>query len=460
MDNHIPSSGDQPTRKFDAVRIGKNKADAEKTVSNRPDSGAGKPVSNRPKRGVDADHTGGANGKKSPKSAKSAKAVKEPKAKKPKKKRRKLTPEQKKIYRRRRIVRLVVILIVVAASWFVSTFVISCMNDIIAINRSTDKVSVSVNDGMTTDQVIDLLAEKDLIENPDFCKLFAQIRGYDNTKYITSVYELQASYGLEKLLISMSKNAASAETVTLSFPEGFCMEQIFAKLEENGVCSAASLRATAREMDFSGEYPFLKNIPNKEQRFYVLEGYMYPDTYEFYLGENAASVIKRFLSNFEKHWTEEYSNTGAGLGLSVDDVIKIASIIEKEAYGTKQMYQISSVLHNRLWSGNEEFKYLQCDSTSGYISYIPETVLSGDLRVSYTKLYDTYQCVGLPAAPICSPGDNAIKAALRPESTDYYYFRHDVNKKIYLAETKEGHDKNGEEVFRVNAKAKESESAG
>ncbi|MBR5427945.1 MAG: endolytic transglycosylase MltG [Clostridia bacterium] len=475
--NNQPKNNDQATRKFDAVPISKDKR-TPGSVSNAPthryiSSGSAQ------KKTVAAQNGGapsnaspaGANraaqpgGSKAVSGARPAPANRAPgnadnknksaaQKKKPVKKKSEKSRELRRKYRRRRIVRLFCLLVVAALSVTVSYFTIICVNDILAMNRSTDKVSVSVNDKMTTDEVIDLLAQKELIKNPKFCKLFAQIRGYDNIKYITSVYELQASYGLEKLLISMSKNAASAETVTLSFPEGYNIEQIFEKLETNEVCSSASLRATAREMDFSEEFPFLKQIPNKDQRYYLLEGYLYPDTYEFYIGENAASVIKRFLTNFENHWSEEFDNAAAKMGRSVDDILKIASIIEKEAYGKDQMYKISSVLHNRLNSGSDEFRYLQCDSTSKYISYIPETVLSGDQRILYTKYYDTYQCVGLPAGPVCSPGAQAIKAALDPESTDYYYFRHDVNKKIYLATTKAGHDRNGEEVLRVNARAK------
>lgn len=478
--NNTPTQGEQPTRKFDAVPIAKERRTTGTEPTHRYVPGSQRQAA-RPGSGAasgPARKAGPAlpqkNGGASPQSKGSSlkglgQKMKSPggemrapkktrggpvKQKPARPKRPKKTPEEKKIYRRRRIVRLACLVVVIAMSIGVAYFAIGCVNDILAINRSTDKVSVSVNDKMTTDEVIDILAEKELIRNPKFCKLFAQVRHYDDTKYITSVYELQASYGLEKLLISMSKNAASAETVTLSFPEGYNIEQIFEKLETNQVCSAASLRATAREMDFSEEFPFLKQIANKDQRFYLLEGYLYPDTYEFYIGENAASVIKRFLTNFENHWSEEFDNAAASMGRSVDDILRIASIIEKEAYGKEQMYLISSVLHNRLNSGNAEFRYLQCDSTSKYVSYIPETVLSGDQRIMFTKLYDTYQCAGLPAGPICSPGEQAVKAALDPESTDYYYFRHDVNKKIYMATTKAGHDRNGEEVLRVNARAK------
>ena len=161
------------------------------------------------------------------------------------------------------------------------------------------------------------------------------------------------------------------------------------------------------------------------------------------------------MSNYEKHWTEEYAARAAELNMSMDQILTLASIVEKEAYGNDQMYQVSSVLHNRLNDKSGAFLYLQCDSTSSYIAGIPEDVLAGDARVNFTKLYDTYQTQGLPAGPICSPGDEAIKAALYPADTDYLYFRHDVNRKIYLARTEREHNRNGEEVLRVNAEAAE-----
>ena len=372
--------------------------------------------------------------------------------------------KQKKVYtkqelaarKKRRGVCFAFCSVVICVSVLISSIALSCINDILAMNRSTDKISVSVNQDMNTSQVIDALADKGLIKNAWFCKLMAGFLGFSDTEYLTSVYALQPSYGLEKMLTTMSSSSVGTETKRLIFPEGYTIEQIFAKLEEYEVCSVESLRATAREMDFSEEFPFLKEIQNPTERYYQLEGYLYPDTYEFYVGENATSVISRFLRNFEDHWTDEYAARAAELNMSMDQILTLASIIEKEAYGTEQMYQVSSVLHNRLNDNSGAFLYLQCDSTAGYIAGIPEDVLAGDERVNFTKLYDTYQRQGLPAGPICSPGDEAIQAALYPADTDYLYFRHDVNRKIYLARTEREHNRNGEEVLRVNAEAASS----
>lgn len=373
--------------------------------------------------------------------------------KKPIKRKKGYTQQELAARKKRRSFAFAFFSVVICVSVLLSVFALSCVNDILAMNRSTEKISVSVNQDMTTNQVIDALADKGLIKNAWFCKLMAGFLGFSDTEYLTSVYSLQPSYGLERMLRTMSTSSLGTETVRLIFPEGYTIEQIFAKLEEFEVCSADSLRATAREMDFSEDFPFLASIENPTERYYYLEGYLYPDTYEFYVGENATSVISRFLRNFESHWTDEYAARAAELGMSMDEIINLASIIEKEAYGEDQMYQISSVLHNRLQDTSGAFAYLQCDSTSTYISGIPEDVLSGNDRVNFTKLYDTYQTTGLPAGPICSPGDDAIQAALYPADTDYYYFRHDVNRKIYLARTEQEHNRNGEEVLHVNAEA-------
>lgn len=190
-----------------------------------------------------------------------------------------------------------------------------------------------------------------------------------------------------------------------------------------------------REVDFSSEYTFIKNEPNKEQRYRSLEGYLYPDTYDFYKGENASSVIRTFLNNFQKKWTDDYQKKADALNMSVDDIIKLASIIEKEAADATQMPLVSSVLHNRL---NKPGLYpsLQCDSTADYINdYIAKNVTNATELAAYTSRYSTYKCEGLPVGAICNPGNDSINAALNPAKTDYYFFAHDTNKRFILRKT-------------------------
>src|SRR5699024_7474732 len=144
--------------------------------------------------------------------------------------------------------------------------------------------------------------------------------------------------------------------------------------------------------DFSSEYSFIQEMDDKEDRFRMLEGYLYPDTYEFYIGENPSSVIRKFLNNFQKKWTDEYAKQAEKLNMSVDDVITLASIIQKEAYGADQSPLVSSVLHNRL-NNSSLYPSLQCDSTTEYINEnIAKNVTDAAQLANYTNLYSSYKC--------------------------------------------------------------------
>lgn len=178
---------------------------------------------------------------------------------------------------------------------------------------------------------------------------------------------------------------------------------------------------------------------------------MYPDTYEFYIGENASSVIRRFLDNFKAKWIESYSEEAAKRGMTVDEVMTVASILQKEAADTSQMATIASVIYNRLDSSN--FQWLQCDSTETYLLETIKPTLTSSTEdtekyIRYRDLYDTYstECKGLPIGPICNPGDSAIYAALHPEDTTYFYFRHDDDGNVYYASTFAEHEQNGRKI--------------
>lgn len=347
----------------------------------------------------------------------------------------------------------VLIAVCIAAAALISTYAISCMNDILAIGRDSETV-VTVNIPAQTDTkgAIEILRENKLIKHKYFCRICAKALEYRDDNYLTGIYYLTESMGLENMLSSFKKPTVTGETVTLTFPEGYTVNQIAEKLEKYEVCSQTAFFATVRDVDFSTEYSFIAQIDNKDMRYQVLEGYLYPDTYEFYIGENASSVIRKFLDNFKNKWTDEYQAQADKLGMSVDDIITLASIIEKEAYGADQMPLVSSVFHNRLKKSGI-YPTLGSDATKEYVSeYISKSVTNSAELSSYQKNYDTYKCAGLPVGAICNPGNDAIKAALFPANTGYYYFLHDNDKKIYLAATDSEHNQNSLAALKANSK--------
>lgn len=342
--------------------------------------------------------------------------------------------------------------IVVFTSVILCIYGIGCINDVLALNVDDVSVEVTVSENMTDGEVIDILEDNDLINHGLFCKAFVKILDItsDSKKstYVSGVYTLSKSYGLEKMLSTMKADITLSETVTLTFPEGWTIDQIAEKLEANEVCTAASFISTLQTVDFSEEYSFIAAIPQKELRFRLLEGYIYPDTYDFYVGENASSVVRKFLNNFKSKWTDEYQAQADALGVSVDEAIVVASILQKEAASDVQMPNISSIIYNRL--GNQSaFPWLQFDSTEVYLLETIKPTLTSSTEdtekyVEYRDNYDTYstECTGLPVGAICNPGDDAIKAALNPANTDYYYFCHDDDGNAYYANTFAKHQQN------------------
>ena len=347
--------------------------------------------------------------------------------------------------------------IIVFFSVIFCVYGVGCINDILALDEKEDSfVDVTVSENMTDSEVIDILGDEDLINNELFCKLFVKLLDItgDGTKrsYVSGVYTLNKKDGLEKMLSTMKAEITLYETVSLTFPEGWTIDQIAEKLEANEVCTAASFINTLQTIDFSEDYDFLKAIPNKDRRFRTLEGYMYPDTYEFYKGENASSVVRRFLDNFENRWSDEYQKLADERGVSIDEVIVMASVIQKEAGSNDQMADISKVLYNRL-ARPSSFPFIECDSTMDYYTAtILPTLTSStedvEKRIQFTYDYDTYEHrKGLPVGAIANPGDAAIRAALKPSDVSYLFFCHNTETgKVYYANTDAEHEANKREA--------------
>lgn len=342
-----------------------------------------------------------------------------------------------------------VVAIITVISILAITYAITAINDILGISRDSMILEVKIDGQSTTNKVIDVLDDEGLISNSSFCKLFAFVFDIDNKGYTSGVYSLSPDMGVEKMLAKIRLPSISTETVRLTFPEGWTIEQIAGKLETYEVCSKNAFIQTIENIDFSNEYAFLKGIDNKDKRHRTLEGFLFPDTYEFYVGESPSSVVKRFLDNFESKWTAAFQKQADKLKYSADQIIILASIIEREAYSKDQMTHISSVLHNRLKNPGV-YPTLQCDSSTAYLQDFVKPNCSASEYVFFVQNYDTYLCYRFPAGAIANPGQNAIKAALYPEDTNYNYFQHDKNGTIYYAVTASEHRSNTQKVWKVN----------
>lgn len=266
------------------------------------------------------------------------------------------------------------------------------------------------------------------------------VKGNDKTtrKTENSVSSTKEATTVPATTISETTTTApnARRTVMVTINEGDALTQIFKKLEENGVADFDALMETAQNYDYS-YYPLVAAIPSNPNRCFRLEGYLFPDTYEFYVDMKPQDAIGKFLRVGKAKITDSMKSRASSLGYSIDEVLTVASIIEKEGANSNEIAKIAAVIYNRLEAGMK----LQMDSSIYYIERHVKPYLSGDIN-RYNSYYNTYKCSALPAGPISNPGMGTINAALNPADVDYLYFCHDENANYYYADTYEEHQEN------------------
>ncbi|MFV0401394.1 MAG: endolytic transglycosylase MltG [Oscillospiraceae bacterium] len=332
---------------------------------------------------------------------------------------------------------IIMVLAVLAGSIFMAIFVLNSLSDIFGLNQEDKLYPVVVPEGADMETVADILGELGVVENPSIFKLYASLANKD-VEVQPGEYEFNTNMGYDQIITQLKVGDLEDKVVTITFFEYLTVEDIAKLLEENGVCEADAF------LDYldntAVDYDFYADIPDNEYRYHKLEGYVFPDTYEFYVPEKVSSVAKKFFDNFDNKITSDMLTRMKDMELTLDETLTLASIIQREADDPSEMRRVSSVFRNRL-NNPTNFPNLQSDVTVFYV----EDYIKPHMTATNQDLYDaynTYVCDGLPAGPICNPGVEAIKAALYPADTDYYYFVTDVNMEYYFAVTLAEHERN------------------
>lgn len=283
-------------------------------------------------------------------------------------------------------------------------------------NKVTSTSTISTAD---MGYVADLLKDNGLIDYKALFKVFCAVTGVEKKgKLSPGTYELNTDMDYNALINAMSARSGSRSQTTVTIPEGYTIDQIFALLEEEGVSTVATLQKVAANYDF--KFSFLKGvIPLGD--YHRLEGYLFPDTYEFYMGggESAAvQVLNKMILRFDQMFPDALRQQCTDMGYSIHQMVTIASLIEKETDGKDQTH-IASVIYNRLERPNSEtVGLLQIDATLVYA--LGRQISQADYTADTP--YNTYTNQGLPPGPIASPGMVALNSALNPASTNDYYY--------------------------------------
>ena len=287
-------------------------------------------------------------------------------------------------------------------------------NDVLALNKPEKTATITITNDDSFGDVAEKLKDEGLIEYKFLFNLFATFtRSKDDV--VAGTFTLNTDMDYRALLSGMSANSATRATVTVTIPEGYTVDQIFTLLEEKGVASVEDLQDMAANHDYA--FSFLQDLELGD--YHRLEGYLYPDTYEFTTPQNPLYVINKMLVRFDEQFTDTMRQEVADSGRTIHEIITIASMIEKETDGNDRA-DIASVIYNRLNnpSGGTQ-GYLQIDAT---LAYINGGKVPTEADKSIDSPYNTYLYKGLPAGPISNPGLESIKAAMNPNSTSYYYY--------------------------------------
>ena len=312
---------------------------------------------------------------------------------------------------------LLYLVIVLLVSVILASAIIVLSNDLFALTKPDQEVHVTIPEQATTGEVAAILHDNGVIDHKYFFSMFVTL-STRHVKYNPGEYDLNQSMDYREVLnnIRISPNS----TITITIPEGYTIEQIKKTILDAGLSNEKELTEALKQGDFSGEY-LPEDLGNEENR---LEGYLFPDTYEFYVNtKKPANALDKMLSNFNSKLDDELLAAAEARGYDLQEIVTIASLIEKETDGTDQG-KIASVIYNRLEGPGDKggtYGLLQIDAALLYALPDHEGAITNEDK-TVDSPYNLYKYAGLPPTPIANPGLAAIEAALEPESTDYYYY--------------------------------------
>jgi UPF0755 protein len=349
---------------------------------------------------------------------------------------------KKKPKKRGRLMAVLYTVLVVAIAGVLAAFALSCFIDMSAIGKADRAINgVTIPKSASVAQIADTLKKDGVIDNNIAFRLYVKFKHESGFQYSDMSYD--------DIITELRKPAAQRVEVKVTIPEGKTLQQIDQILTAKNVCTQGEFIAAVEKGGFKFTYD--SQVPNNKNRFYKYEGYLFPDTYDFYVGSTGKEAAQKFFDNFDVKFTPAMQARAQAIGMTVDQVITLASIIQAEA-GPAQMADVSSVFHNRLANGLKDDggkKFLQSDATIFYATKDIQPVLA-QASTEYASAYNTYKHEGLPPGPICNPGMDAINAALNPANTTYYYFVTDNNGDYLYASTYTQHAKNVQRALQTN----------
>lgn len=358
-------------------------------------------------------------------------------------------------------VMLTLSLALTAAIVFVSVklgiYALDSLLDYTGLSTTQYEAVIEIPENPTTSEVSQILYDNGIITSKKLFEAYVDMKEV-GSDFVAGEFELSSVMSYSQIIGTLQASKDEIVTVELRIIEGMTAREIGLLLEENHVCRAEDFSQFYLEK--MNLYSFEKRVDYSRDKFYQLEGYLFPDTYEFYVcnelaedpdadidtSKEAQEAAKKIYSNFSTKISKSMYKLMNEQGFTLNDVITLASIIQKEAGTVEDMGLIASVFINRL-NSPDEFPCLESDVTVFYVeNEISPYHKDVETHLSYRALadnYNTYIAKGIPAGPICSPGMDAIKAVLEAPETNYYFFcANEETLETFYATTVEEHEQN------------------
>jgi len=310
---------------------------------------------------------------------------------------------------------VVYVIAVLGISIVLSLVTIFVANDVFAFVAEDANVPFTVSQNAQIADLSEQLDNAGVLHYGSVFKLFVNITG-KNQSVLAGNYMLNPKMDYTQVIRALTQSE-SKDTITITVPEGYSVEQIKKLLLDNHVCTEDAADKALNEYSF--KHTFLEDEKPAKEGW--LEGYLFPDTYEIYKGNSTVvSTINKMLNNFDEKFTDEMQEKADEMNRSMRDIITIASLIEREAQKDDEYDRIAGVIYNRL-NNADAFPFLQVDAAVLYgLGRTSGELSKADLEKDTP--YNTYTQRGLPPGPICNPGMKSIQAALNPEENDYCYY--------------------------------------
>ena len=328
---------------------------------------------------------------------------------------------------------IIYLISVLAVSVILAVLIINVANDVFAFVKNDTEVTVVIPENCDTETLAELLGDAGAIKYPSVFEFYIKFKKKEG-EYLAGTYTVSPALNYDYMVAEFKPKAPERTTVVVTIPEGYSVDQMVKLLVDKGLGTYEGYVRAINEYDF--DYRFIDELgETSPDRFWRLEGYLYPDTYYYYSTATEETVIYKMLENFNNKFTEEYYDRAKEMGMTVDELITLASMIEKEVIYADEMGNVSSVFHNRLKNA-ANFPYLDSDATIMYAierdtGSRPENLT----ETTYESPYNTYKNKGLPPGPISNPAMEAIRYAMYPNSTNYYYFVSGSNGRTVFSRT-------------------------